>query len=305
MIFDTSAIDQTHGFSLFLRCWWMEVRNKPVGLRQSVTSSVYKLYTDMLFSPINACILRVLSYKVVNFFVCKLRSKRRVSSDHAGMKEVSIFCLWTNWIHLVTCSEIEFRKLHCCSRCALDKLFEIYTFDRCPQGWSGQKSFLACGDAKKENWRTTKLLLKYVSYTLFMGKNKRKLFPDGKSRGPLLARAALNYLCDSRRNEMDHNLVSTPSNGHVNNHAMSQMFYKIASDACLQFQYHCQSELPCLGSCKQEQRNANTASGLQVGFLWAQTMNTLMSSFSIDLLWILRKLIKSFLVYVQYLEEPS
>ena len=154
--------------------------------------------------------------------------------------EVSIFCLWTNWIHLVTCSEIEFCELHCCSRCALDKIFEIYTFDRCPQGWSGQKLFLACGDAKKENWRTTKLLLKHVSYTLFMGKNKRKLFPDGKSRVPLLARAALNYLCDSRRNEMDHNLVGTPSNSHVNNHTMSQIFYKIASDACLQFQYHCQ-----------------------------------------------------------------
>ena len=98
----------------------------------------------------------------------------RVSSDHPGMKnisgEVSIFCLWTNWIHLVTCSKIEFRELHCCSRCALDKIFEIYTFDRCSQGWSGQKSFLACGDAKEENWRTTKLFLKHVSETLFVGK---------------------------------------------------------------------------------------------------------------------------------------
>ena len=40
-------------------------------------------------------------------------------------------------------------------RCALDKICEIYTFDRCPHGCTGQKSFLACGDAKKENWRTT------------------------------------------------------------------------------------------------------------------------------------------------------
>ena len=30
--------------------------------------------------------------------------------------EVSIFCPWTNWIHLVTCSKIEFRDLHCYSR---------------------------------------------------------------------------------------------------------------------------------------------------------------------------------------------
>ena len=57
----------------------------------------------------------------------------------------------------LTCSKIEFLELHCCSRYALDKIFEIYTFDRCPLGWSGQKSFLACGDAKKGNWRKTKL----------------------------------------------------------------------------------------------------------------------------------------------------
>ena len=53
--------------------------------------------------------------------------------DHAGMKnisaEVSTFCLWTNWIHLVTCSRIEFRELNCC--CAQDKIFVIDTFDRC------------------------------------------------------------------------------------------------------------------------------------------------------------------------------
>ena len=36
------------------------------------------------------------------------------------------------------------------------KICEIYTFDRCPHGCTGQKSFLACGDAKKENWKTTK-----------------------------------------------------------------------------------------------------------------------------------------------------
>ena len=29
MIFDTSAIKQTHGFALFLRCWWMEARDIP------------------------------------------------------------------------------------------------------------------------------------------------------------------------------------------------------------------------------------------------------------------------------------
>ena len=63
----------------------------------------------------------------------------------------------------LTCSKIEFLELHCCSRYALDKIFEIYTFDGCPLGWSGQKSFLACGDAKKGSWRTTKLFLKHVT----------------------------------------------------------------------------------------------------------------------------------------------
>ena len=67
MIFDLSAIEQTHGFALFLSSWWMEAREIPAGLRQSVTSLVYKLCTDIIFSPINAYILRILSYKVVNF----------------------------------------------------------------------------------------------------------------------------------------------------------------------------------------------------------------------------------------------
>ena len=56
MIFDTSAIEQTHGFALCLRSWWMEARDIPAGLRQSVTSLVYKLCTDMLFQR-ETCVL--------------------------------------------------------------------------------------------------------------------------------------------------------------------------------------------------------------------------------------------------------
>ena len=48
--------------------------------------------------------------------------------------EVSLFCLWTNWIHLVICSKIVFRELYYCSRCALNKICEIYTF---AVHWSG------------------------------------------------------------------------------------------------------------------------------------------------------------------------
>ena len=51
IIFDTSAIEQTHRFALFLRSWWMEARDIPAGLRQSMISLLYKLCTDMLFWP--------------------------------------------------------------------------------------------------------------------------------------------------------------------------------------------------------------------------------------------------------------
>ena len=61
-IIHKSAIEQTRGFALFLRCWWMKATDIPVGLRQSVTLLVRKLH-----SPINACILRILPWKFVNF----------------------------------------------------------------------------------------------------------------------------------------------------------------------------------------------------------------------------------------------
>ena len=75
----------------------MEGRNVPVGLRQYMTSSVYKLCTDMLFQPDKRLHFENSFVQSSEFLICKLRSKRRVSSDHAGMKnisaEVSIFCL--------------------------------------------------------------------------------------------------------------------------------------------------------------------------------------------------------------------
>ena len=49
MIIDTSAIEQTHGFALVLRCWQMKASDIPVVLRLLVTLLVCKLYIDMLF----------------------------------------------------------------------------------------------------------------------------------------------------------------------------------------------------------------------------------------------------------------
>ena len=106
------------------------------------------------FSPINACLLRVLSYKLgTEFFICKLRSKRRVSSDLAGMKnvsaEVSIFCLWTNynWIHFTTCSKISWAIL-------------LQSVSDGQNLWSVH---FRSPSTRVENWRTTKLFLKHVS----------------------------------------------------------------------------------------------------------------------------------------------
>ena len=86
IIFDTSAIEQTHGIALFLRSWWMEAGEKPAGLRQSVTSLVYKLCTDILFIRLH---FENSFVQCSEFLICKLRSKSRVSSDHVGMKNIS------------------------------------------------------------------------------------------------------------------------------------------------------------------------------------------------------------------------
>ena len=117
------------------------------------------------FSSINACSLRILSYKLVNFDMqIKVEEKALLWSRlYEKYFSWSFHILSANRRHLLTCSKIEFHELYYFSRCALDKICEIYTFDRCPHGCTGQKSFLACSDAKKGNWRTTKLFLKHVS----------------------------------------------------------------------------------------------------------------------------------------------
>ena len=60
------------------------------------------------------------SYSGANRAVLKSsRAQRCISSAFKllwldSRKELYVFLLWTNWIHLVTCSEIEFRELHWC-----------------------------------------------------------------------------------------------------------------------------------------------------------------------------------------------
>ena len=64
-------------------------------------------------------------------------------------------------------------------------------------GGLAKKSTLACRPTEKkrerENWRTTKLLFKTcIKNHFYVQKSNGKLFLDGKSRGPLLARVALS-----------------------------------------------------------------------------------------------------------------
>ena len=60
---------------------------------------------------------------------------------------------------------MESREPHYCSRCALDKICEIHTFDRCLLSIAdlAKNHFLACGNEKKKNWITTTLFWTHVS----------------------------------------------------------------------------------------------------------------------------------------------
>ena len=80
------------------------------------------------FSPINACILRILSYKVVNFGYANQgwREGSPLITLVWNIFSWSFHILSVNWIHLVTCSKTEFHELHCCSRCTLDKIKYFY-----------------------------------------------------------------------------------------------------------------------------------------------------------------------------------
>ena len=169
----------------------------PAGLRQSVTSLVGKLCTAKLFQPDWRLHFENSFVQIGEFLICKLRLKRRVSSDHAGMNnisaEVSIFCLWTNWIHLVTCSAIEFRELYYCSRCALDKICEIYTSIAVHRGGLAKNHFWIVATQKKRTGVQLNYFWNMCPKPFSRTKKKRKLFSRGKSRGPLSARASLNW----------------------------------------------------------------------------------------------------------------
>ena len=55
----------------------MEARDIPAGLRQSVTSLVYKLYTDMLFQPDKRLHFENSFVQSSKFLICKLRREEK------------------------------------------------------------------------------------------------------------------------------------------------------------------------------------------------------------------------------------
>ena len=147
------------------------------------------------FGPINTWILRILSYELMNFDMPIKVEEKALLWSRLYEKYFTwsfIFCLWTNWRHLVTCSKTEFRELYYCSHCALDKICEIYTFDRCPHGCSSQNHFWLVAMRKKRIGERLKYFWNMCPKSFSSAKKKRKHFSDGKSIGPLLARAALN-----------------------------------------------------------------------------------------------------------------
>ena len=103
--------------------------------------------------------------------------------------EVSLFCLWTNWIHLVICSKIVFRELYYCSRCALNKICEIYTF---AVHWSGlaKHTFWLGATQKKRIREQLNYFGNMCPKPFSWAKNKIKLFFFFFSDGKSLARAA-------------------------------------------------------------------------------------------------------------------
>ena len=135
-------------------------------------------------SLIYAYVLRILPYTILH----KLRSKRWVSSDHAGMNkvscEVSIFYLNSDWINPPYGMKRKFRELYYCS---------YSTLDCCPYGRFSRKiNFSLWRHRKKRIGQKPTKFLRRLLKPLSRAKKSRKTLFDGKSKGPLLARAVLN-----------------------------------------------------------------------------------------------------------------
>ena len=136
MSYNTSAIEQTHWFASFFKMLVDESLRDTRG---------FKAIDYAFLAPFTPAFWELFFLRI------KVEGRGLLWSrwyEKASVK-VSILCLWTDNLHLVTCSKREFLNLCHCSRSALEKICEIYTYDRRPHGWPDQKSILACADAKK------------------------------------------------------------------------------------------------------------------------------------------------------------
>ena len=67
----------------------MKFTDITASLRRTVTSLAYKLCIDMLFSPFNACILRIIWYKLVSLDM-QVKFDEEVRYHRACMKNVQV-----------------------------------------------------------------------------------------------------------------------------------------------------------------------------------------------------------------------
>ena len=72
-----------------------------------------------------------------------------------------------------------------------EEIFEIHTFVRFPHGWSGQTSIFSLRPRKKGIGEQINYFWNMCPKPFLWANSQRNFFSDGKSRGPLSARAAL------------------------------------------------------------------------------------------------------------------
>ena len=107
--------------------------------------------------------------------------------------EVSIFCLWTNWIHLVTCRDRILWATLLQSLRAGQNLWNLH-FRSLFTGVVWPKIIFGLWRRKKRELENNLTTFETCVFNPFRGQNiKEKIFSDEKSRGPLLAKAALKH----------------------------------------------------------------------------------------------------------------
>ena len=129
--------------------------------------------------------------------ICKFRSKGRVSSDHAGMtmisSEVSIFCLGTAEYILQLVARDNSVSSTIAVAAPSTKAVKFKLSIVVHTGGLAKNQFWLAATRKKRELENNQTIFQTCVLNPFQGqKIKENFFLDGKSRGSLLARTALN-----------------------------------------------------------------------------------------------------------------